>query len=792
MTAKTGIVTADAGVGQILALGAGEVALGQGAGPPLAFPLPGAGPALGIMQFTAGAFTQPAHGANVVVTLLAASGQSPTLLKAGQLLFHPVGGIYLVVSSTAGGATLTNYGGNTLGSFANAAPGTPIAAGAAAQAVYVGAYGQVVASPLGGGLDDWPRVIGTFAPDCAAYGIELLMSAGTWKCLTGGWILPSHLRLTLDPSAIVQATLAAGTGSSFPFYSEWIYSGGGTGAVVGGPYAAGAMFITTPFTAPVGSWIFLAPPEGGAYANFGAMRQVASATPNGANFNLTFTRGLPRSFPALSTASVVSPPLDIVINGQGAVVSGTGDGCVDFDGGVECHALNLRNDVSFGVAGANSIAFLFDTGTLDSSFEGCKAFVTHATQGFRFAAAETSLISNCECSSGAAGFSSTDSVSCTFRNISASACGTGAVSSVDGGAEGGNISLSIEGAELFDSTNYGYQEIDGIGSSGVNTQLSSITVRGGAGVGAYFLDNTSVWGITVSGVGTYGIQVASGAPTITDADVSGCGSTGIQIASPGFVGAGIHTYNNAGLGLYASSPITVTGLVSSDNAGRYRDGLGVNVCLDAGSGGSSLIGVTTSGNVAGGQTGLLLYDQATISGWTHRDATLYQYAAILGEATGAPYVTFDNATVAVTVPGSIGIFVEAGTAIVRGSNISSFTSFDVIAAGVLVVENTVIGALSTGILNAASTVRLGRNVVNTSPTPQSGAGAFSRGAVTLTGAVPVAVPWANLNANDRVHFTMTASGGTPGQLVVTQTPGTGFSVQSTNALDTSTYAYSID
>lgn len=69
---------------------------------------------------------------------------------------------------------------------------------------------------------------------------------------------------------------------------------------------------------------------------------------------------------------------------------------------------------------------------------------------------------------------------------------------------------------------------------------------------------------------------------------------------------------------------------------------------------------------------------------------------------------------------------------------------------------------------------------------------YAAGTVLLNGATPVAVSAPTLAAGHEVFLTTQIPGGTPGSPYVTsKTPGSGFSVASTNALDTSTAAWVI-
>ena len=89
----------------------------------------------------------------------------------------------------------------------------------------------------------------------------------------------------------------------------------------------------------------------------------------------------------------------------------------------------------------------------------------------------------------------------------------------------------------------------------------------------------------------------------------------------------------------------------------------------------------------------------------------------------------------------------------------------------------------------ASTVRIPRNDLGGFTFTIASGGFSDRGQVVANGASNVAIPWPDLQTEDRVVLSMAAKGGAPTALpLVTYTPGTGFTIQSF-AGDTSTYDY---
>ena len=76
------------------------------------------------------------------------------------------------------------------------------------------------------------------------------------------------------------------------------------------------------------------------------------------------------------------------------------------------------------------------------------------------------------------------------------------------------------------------------------------------------------------------------------------------------------------------------------------------------------------------------------------------------------------------------------------------------------------------------------------PTGPTGPAYLSRGTGTLTGTTPVSFSYPSLTALDFVAVTRTS--GTDGQIIVVQTAGVGFTVESTKTNDTGTFRYSIE
>ena len=101
--------------------------------------------------------------------------------------------------------------------------------------------------------------------------------------------------------------------------------------------------------------------------------------------------------------------------------------------------------------------------------------------------------------------------------------------------------------------------------------------------------------------------------------------------------------------------------------------------------------------------------------------------------------------------------------------------------------------------DATTVIRLGDAVdLSATATPYSliattkiNRAALAGATVVMNGTTPVAVAWPDLKSSDTVIPLLIAAGGTQGWPIIAQTPGTGFSIVSTNALDTSTYGWLI-
>jgi hypothetical protein len=577
--------------------------------------------------------------------------------------------------------------------------------------------------PIDGVSDDWATLMNVTIPAAIAAGQWVMLMPGPagqqWQVKTLQ-STPNHTRLAIHQNAIVNVSLTPNGSSSVPFFSSVAY--GTQGASVGAT-AAGATIITTNFTVVPGTWLQIAPGASSSYGNLALTRQVSSSAVNGSNYNLTLTQPLSRPMPSgASVSQLTFVPNDIVVAGNNALITGTGDGCVNINGGLNSHFIGLNCSVSSGST-PYDIDFLADTASSDISFERSTATVANGlSEGFRLAGVERGVVTGCTSVGAIYGISINDSVASRAEHSYVTNGTIGVFVFTDGAVNppySGSLDCVIDDIQIDGMTQNAYTEYTS--NTVFNQRVSDVratyvNTSGGGNYPAFdswcgtSFDHLALSNTPGDSTGSVGIRVLGTGASLRDSSITGF-TYGIDQKGVGTILENVQVTSP-----YENGLLSETGSVSAKN-------LAISGVLDALNGSS----VYSLG-------GTVLLDHATLSG------------AVYGLRVLGGYVRL--------------------------------------------ADTTISGFQYLGIKSDESTgsVRIGSGNTYSSVSP----GQLSRGTVTLNGTTSVNVAFPSMLANDLVNLTLKTVGGTLGSPIVTQTAGTGFSVKSTNASDTSTYAYAIE
>lgn len=223
-------------------------------------------------------------------------------------------------------------------------------------------------APLGNNQDDWPRLKEQM--DICAYQNTIELSPGTWICRTKQRI-PSGTHLVASPGVRVHQELQY-TGVDFlnaAFSSGPIFGQVMTGALLENAALGGReVIVNKPFVA--GNIVRLSRGSTGLTQLY--YRVVSCVQEDEGIYVATLSRPVKQTFLAGDMIqSAESIPSDIRIEGNGMVVSGTGDRYLEIAAGLRCHVSGIRIDPSHGWLGTGGPAMSMDIGGYECSFSDC-------------------------------------------------------------------------------------------------------------------------------------------------------------------------------------------------------------------------------------------------------------------------------------------------------------------------------------------------------------------------------------------------------------------------------------
>lgn len=199
-------------------------------------------------------------------------------------------------------------------------------------------------------------------------------NAGTYT-ITTPLVVPSNTHIIMDPNTVIYQTL---TGSGGTTVTEAAFYAGPIGVstdeyiTLAAACTLGSQTISTNEAPVVGDILQIRLHGSGLLAFYYEVIAVADSGP------YTVTLDRPLCYPFLETAdirSVISIPTNIRIEGNGALISGTGDRYIEFAGAQDCLISGIRCNASLGHLDTQSALMSFDIGSLRCVFRDCH--ITH-------------------------------------------------------------------------------------------------------------------------------------------------------------------------------------------------------------------------------------------------------------------------------------------------------------------------------------------------------------------------------------------------------------------------------
>ncbi|MBI3200143.1 MAG: hypothetical protein HYZ29_01295 [Myxococcales bacterium] len=453
-----------------------------------------------------------------------------------------------------------------------------------------------------------------------------------------------------------------------------------------------------------------------------SVRTITGITQAGGAYELTIDRPVLDAFATTDTITTLpSVPHDIDIDGRGMTVTGTGVRFFEFIISERCTIRNLTMHVKSGVT--MDLLASFDVGGVENRYENVIVKVDQGAKALAGLAVESN--------------ESTQVKGCAVTGPSSMYYGIAVYDS--------------HNTEVSGTTSFGA----GTAALGLDADANSIGCR-----------NTRVVGGVYSGALT-GIRTANGTSgtVIQDVDAQSNVSTGIQLGCDGVPCDGAKLVNV--------------------NARKNGD-IGISTCC----GGTQArnIDISSNGNTPATGRGLLVaagFDGQNITSKGGNGT----YAVV---ASTSDRVRLSNMDISHSQVANVVLLSGAGEYEIRDSAIAGVPGANGIHTfAKLLVSGTRISGTGVGLVVTAGTARLGAgNDFDgaTLPTLVRASGRINQGTAQLTsvgGISSVTVAWPDLKSTDRVNVNIKKPGGTPGSYQVAYTPGTGFTITSTNPEDTS-------
>ena len=399
--------------------------------------------------------------------------------------------------------------------------------------------GDLSLSPLGGGLDDAPRVYGAMVS--CAYQRKLVLKAGayTWASTPGANVAnsigatPNGTYLECEPGVTIHSTMTGGSFLSFIFFGLQVTST--NQGVLESNAVVGSLSLSTSVPYAVGSALLVRQAAVGTYG--GAVYTVQTCSAGPAPYTVTLDR--PVLFAWLTSDFVRNVPYeirDITLKGNGAVITGGGDFAMTMGG----YNVQLDGWKLFGTSLTTNFqnGFSLDICSRESIIANSQV---NGPFGFGFnheASSEHNTFRRCLAENCGNGFSLWDGYKTLLDECRAWSCTLGVSINTNTnsnlGSWGGEIrggmftncssygvnvlyanGQSINDAEINDNATYGIS----LGANTVGTHLTNLTMARNATadieVGA--ATHTKITNLVGNGGGTYCVSNDGG----NDVDIDG-------------------------------------------------------------------------------------------------------------------------------------------------------------------------------------------------------------------------------------------------------------------------------
>lgn len=358
---------------------------------------------------------------------------------------------FVVHVLTAGGLRLVAFNETTeTGPFGHAGKVNAAIKGTAGAPVSV--------SPIGGTSDDWPALATTMAQ--WAYKRPIVLAPGTYHCKTRQFI-PSGTHLILSAGVTIDNTGLAATDQSYSvFTADAANFSLSTTTLASTPTVGGTSLVLTAAPAGIAVGSMVRVQNGATTFGFQMFEVIAW---NAGTKTVTTDRTVIFPFAGGDAVTVYSGiPQDIIIEGNGAIISGTGGfRAVEFTGTRRCRIRGLRHLPTIGMT--TELSFAFDVAGYDNQFIDCEADGNNiGNTGFALESQENSHVIRCQSRRfTVSAMTAFDCLAGSFTDCRGSLSQYGCAVARDGASAPGCLDFVVKGGVFDANTTAGIGVING-------------------------------------------------------------------------------------------------------------------------------------------------------------------------------------------------------------------------------------------------------------------------------------------------------------------------------------------
>lgn len=413
-----------------------------------------------------------------------------------------------------------------------------------------GSSGQVYsvkAAPYnakGDGMTDDSAAFQAAVNALAGTGVALFVPAGTYK-IASPVDLPSSLRIIGCKGARIKSTITF-TGSVYDTALRAKVTFGGATTLNGAVTEGAKSFVVTSATnIAIGTTLYVSTAAGFHGTNY-VVTNVVGTT-------ITVDRPILQSYPNLASVQIVtSRPHDIVIEGNGMTMSGTGARWIEIEHGLNCKVEGVNFDV---VDGATSEGYCcsWDTGGVNCLWADCTfALGSTGISGPAIEGGETCGFSNVKVTGGTGNsIVIQDGVDCFVVDCKGSGAATIGLLVGSDANELGSYRTNIDRSQ-FDGAQYGIE----ISQASIGTTIDGCACTGNSKAGCILAyDGTSAPIATRISGSSFNYNTQDG--IVVSGNVKGTLCSAIDCS------------NNAQSGIHAQDEITVDGYYQNDATSLY-------------------------------------------------------------------------------------------------------------------------------------------------------------------------------------------------------------------------------